>query len=101
MRELRIVDSRGKPVTGFGTSVFRELTGGRFVTLGRSDLSRLAMQQRVLQHIRPKADIGLSTANCSIWSLFFVCLLLDFAYKVCVNSHKCWLCAGCCGACNE
>jgi 2-polyprenyl-6-methoxyphenol hydroxylase-like FAD-dependent oxidoreductase len=41
MRELRIVDSRGKRVTGFGTSVFRELTGGRFVTLGRGDLSRL------------------------------------------------------------
>jgi 2-polyprenyl-6-methoxyphenol hydroxylase-like FAD-dependent oxidoreductase len=41
MRELRIVDSRGERVTGFGTSVFRELTGGRFVTLGRSDLSRL------------------------------------------------------------
>jgi hypothetical protein len=33
MRELRIVDSRGERVTGFGTSVFHELTGGRFVTL--------------------------------------------------------------------
>jgi len=41
IRELRIVDEGGKPIAGFGTRVFRELTGGRFVTLGRSDLSRL------------------------------------------------------------
>ena len=41
MREMRIVDDRGGRVAGFGTSVFRELTGGRFVSLGRSDLSRL------------------------------------------------------------
>jgi 2-polyprenyl-6-methoxyphenol hydroxylase-like FAD-dependent oxidoreductase len=41
MRELRIVDDRGERVAAFGTTVFRELTGGRFVTLGRSDLSRL------------------------------------------------------------
>jgi 2-polyprenyl-6-methoxyphenol hydroxylase-like FAD-dependent oxidoreductase len=41
MRELRIVDSRGERVAGFSTSVFRELTGSRFVTVGRSDLSRL------------------------------------------------------------
>jgi 2-polyprenyl-6-methoxyphenol hydroxylase-like FAD-dependent oxidoreductase len=45
MRELRIVDGRGERVTGFGTSVFRELTGGRFVTLGRSDLSRLLFKK--------------------------------------------------------
>ena len=41
MRELRIVNNRGARVAGFGTKVFHELTGGRFVTLGRSDLSRL------------------------------------------------------------
>jgi 2-polyprenyl-6-methoxyphenol hydroxylase-like FAD-dependent oxidoreductase len=41
MREMRIVDGRGARVAGFGTKVFRELTGGRFVTLRRSDLSRL------------------------------------------------------------
>jgi 2-polyprenyl-6-methoxyphenol hydroxylase-like FAD-dependent oxidoreductase len=45
MRELRIVDSRGERVAGFGTCVFRELTGGRFVTLGRSDLSRLLFEK--------------------------------------------------------
>ena len=32
-------------MTGFGTKVFRELTGGRFVTLGRSDLSRLIFEK--------------------------------------------------------
>jgi 2-polyprenyl-6-methoxyphenol hydroxylase-like FAD-dependent oxidoreductase len=41
MRELRVVDRNGTRVAGFGTNVFRDLTGGRFVTLGRSDLSRL------------------------------------------------------------
>jgi 2-polyprenyl-6-methoxyphenol hydroxylase-like FAD-dependent oxidoreductase len=41
VRELRIVDDRGDRVAGLGTEVFRELTGGRYVTLARSDLSRL------------------------------------------------------------
>lgn len=41
MRELRIVDDRGERITGFGANVFHELTGGSFVTLGRSDLARL------------------------------------------------------------
>ena len=41
VRELRMVDARGRCVAGFGTAVFEELTGGRYVTLGRSDLSRL------------------------------------------------------------
>jgi 2-polyprenyl-6-methoxyphenol hydroxylase-like FAD-dependent oxidoreductase len=45
MRELQIVNDRGKRVAGFGTSVFRELTGGHFVTLGRSDLSRLLFEK--------------------------------------------------------
>jgi 2-polyprenyl-6-methoxyphenol hydroxylase-like FAD-dependent oxidoreductase len=43
MQELRIVDARGQRLTGFGTRVFRELTGGRFVTLARSELSRLLL----------------------------------------------------------
>lgn len=41
MRELRIVNGSGRRVAGFGTNVFNELTGGRYVTLRRSDLSRL------------------------------------------------------------
>src|SRR6516225_4192879 len=45
MRELRIVDSGGERVAGFGTSVFRELTGSRFATVGRSDLSRLLFEK--------------------------------------------------------
>jgi 2-polyprenyl-6-methoxyphenol hydroxylase-like FAD-dependent oxidoreductase len=45
MRELRIVDSRSERVAGFGTSVFRELTGSRFVTIARSDLSRLLFEK--------------------------------------------------------
>ena len=45
VREMRIVDDRGKRVTGFGAKVFRELTNGRFVTLARSDLSRLLFEK--------------------------------------------------------
>ena len=41
MREMRIVDGQNKRIAGFGTNVFRELAGDRFVTLKRSDLSRL------------------------------------------------------------
>jgi len=45
MRELRIVDRCGRRVAGFGTRAFQELTGGRFITLARSDLSRLLFQK--------------------------------------------------------
>jgi 2-polyprenyl-6-methoxyphenol hydroxylase-like FAD-dependent oxidoreductase len=41
VQELRIVDDGGRRLSGFGAHVFRELTGGRYITLGRSDLSRL------------------------------------------------------------
>jgi 2-polyprenyl-6-methoxyphenol hydroxylase-like FAD-dependent oxidoreductase len=41
VREMRVVDDHGERVAGFGTKVFHELTGGRYITLGRSDLSRL------------------------------------------------------------
>jgi 2-polyprenyl-6-methoxyphenol hydroxylase-like FAD-dependent oxidoreductase len=41
MKERRIVDDRGRRLSGFGVQVFRELTGGRYITLGRSDLSKL------------------------------------------------------------
>jgi 2-polyprenyl-6-methoxyphenol hydroxylase-like FAD-dependent oxidoreductase len=45
MQELRIVDDRGRRLSGFGVQVFRELTGGRYITLGRSDLSKLIYDQ--------------------------------------------------------
>ena len=41
VQEVRVVDDRDKRVAGFGIGVFRELTNGRYVTLGRSELSRL------------------------------------------------------------
>ena len=44
VREMRIVDDYGARITGFGTSVFAELTGERFVSLARSDLSRLLFE---------------------------------------------------------
>src|SRR5262249_55724347 len=40
-QELRIVDDDGRRLSGFGVQVIRELTGGRYITLGRSDLSKL------------------------------------------------------------
>lgn len=45
MQEVRIVGDRGERVADFGTKVFSELMGGRFVTLGRSDLSRLIYEK--------------------------------------------------------
>jgi 2-polyprenyl-6-methoxyphenol hydroxylase-like FAD-dependent oxidoreductase len=45
MQEMRIVDDNGERETGFGTNVFRELTGGRFVTVRRSDLARLLFER--------------------------------------------------------
>jgi 2-polyprenyl-6-methoxyphenol hydroxylase-like FAD-dependent oxidoreductase len=41
MQEVRIVDDRGRRLSGFGVQVFRELTGGRYITLGRGELSKL------------------------------------------------------------
>ncbi|MGN6570172.1 MAG: FAD-binding domain [Pseudolabrys sp.] len=41
IRELRVVNGAGRRVAGFGSSVFTELTGGRYVTVARSALSRL------------------------------------------------------------
>jgi 2-polyprenyl-6-methoxyphenol hydroxylase-like FAD-dependent oxidoreductase len=44
-RELRIVNGAGRRVAGFGTAVVSELTGGRYVTLPRSALSRLLFER--------------------------------------------------------
>jgi 2-polyprenyl-6-methoxyphenol hydroxylase-like FAD-dependent oxidoreductase len=41
VKELRVVDSRGHRISGFGTKVFDDLTAGRFVSIKRSDLSQL------------------------------------------------------------
>jgi 2-polyprenyl-6-methoxyphenol hydroxylase-like FAD-dependent oxidoreductase len=41
MRELRVVDGKSRRIAGFGTGVFAALTGGRYVTVARSELSRL------------------------------------------------------------
>jgi 2-polyprenyl-6-methoxyphenol hydroxylase-like FAD-dependent oxidoreductase len=45
VREMRIVNGRGRRIAGIGTKIFAELTGGRYVTLARSDLSRLLFQK--------------------------------------------------------
>lgn len=52
IREMRIVNGKGERISGFGINVFRELTRGRFVTIGRSDLSRL-----LFQRVRNDAEI--------------------------------------------
>jgi 2-polyprenyl-6-methoxyphenol hydroxylase-like FAD-dependent oxidoreductase len=45
MKEVRILDDEGKRKAGFGTNVFREITGGRFITVRRSDLARLLLEK--------------------------------------------------------
>jgi 2-polyprenyl-6-methoxyphenol hydroxylase-like FAD-dependent oxidoreductase len=49
VQELRIVGDDGNRIACFGTGVFNELTGGRYVTLRRSDLSRIVFS-RVMDH---------------------------------------------------
>jgi 2-polyprenyl-6-methoxyphenol hydroxylase-like FAD-dependent oxidoreductase len=44
VRELKVVGDRGQRLAGFGVRVFDELTDRRFVTLARSDLSRLIFE---------------------------------------------------------
>lgn len=41
VRELRFLNGRGRRIGGFGAEVFEELTEGRYVSLPRSDLSRM------------------------------------------------------------
>ena len=45
VREMRVVDGRSKRVSGFDVDVFRALTNGRYVTLARSELSRLLFEK--------------------------------------------------------
>lgn len=44
VQEMKIVGDRNEKRAGFGTRVFEELTGGRYTTLSRSDLSRLLFE---------------------------------------------------------
>ncbi|MGJ4902450.1 FAD-binding domain [Bradyrhizobium sp. HKCCYLS2058] len=41
VQEMRVVDACGRTLAGIGTRVFAELTGGSYVTVQRSELSRL------------------------------------------------------------
>ena len=45
IQEMRVVNRRRNRVSGFGTQVFVELTGGRYVTIPRSALSRLLVER--------------------------------------------------------
>jgi 2-polyprenyl-6-methoxyphenol hydroxylase-like FAD-dependent oxidoreductase len=45
VREVRIVNDRGRRAAGFRTTLFTELAGGRYVTLLRSELSRLLFEK--------------------------------------------------------
>jgi 2-polyprenyl-6-methoxyphenol hydroxylase-like FAD-dependent oxidoreductase len=44
-QEMCVVNDHGQRVAGFGTKVFEELTGGRYVTVARSELSRLLFEK--------------------------------------------------------
>ena len=45
IREFRVVDGASRRVASFGTSAFRALAGGRFITIERSALSRLIFER--------------------------------------------------------
>ncbi len=72
MREMRIVDARGERITGFGSRVFRELTGGQLVTVARADLARL-----LLETIKGRTEVlfgdeivGLEERPDGVWAQF-------------------------------
>ena len=74
MRELRMVDARGRRVAGFGTAVFEELTGGRYVTLRpqrfiatavRQDQGRLRDGSSATTSSRCKTVTMASRSNCN------------------------------------
>ena len=48
VQEVRVVDDRSKRVAGFEVDVFREPTNGRYVTLGRSELSHLLFEKAAI-----------------------------------------------------
>lgn len=45
IKELRILNARGRRIGGFNADVFRAATLGRFVTISRSDLARIIYQK--------------------------------------------------------
>ena len=45
IQEMRIVNARGARIAGLNTRALEELTGGRYVTLPRSELSRLLVKK--------------------------------------------------------
>jgi 2-polyprenyl-6-methoxyphenol hydroxylase-like FAD-dependent oxidoreductase len=45
IKEMRVVDASGNRVSAFGTKVFLALTNGRYVTVGRTALSRLLYEK--------------------------------------------------------
>jgi 2-polyprenyl-6-methoxyphenol hydroxylase-like FAD-dependent oxidoreductase len=57
MREVRMVGDHGERRAGFGVSVFDELTGGRFVTLPRSDRKKASRSRSATRwpRLRPTA----------------------------------------------
>jgi 2-polyprenyl-6-methoxyphenol hydroxylase-like FAD-dependent oxidoreductase len=44
VREVRFVDARGRRVGGFDADIFREATGGRFISISRGALSAILLQ---------------------------------------------------------
>jgi len=71
-REMRIVNEQGQPVAAFGTDVFSELTGGRYVTLQRSDLSRLLFEKLngQIESIFGDTIVALEEQDDCVWVQF-------------------------------
>jgi len=61
MRELRLVDGRGRRVGGFDADVFRMATGGRFTTLPRGALSEV-----LFKAIEGRAEVRWATTPTAL-----------------------------------
>lgn len=72
IREVRIVGDKGERRAGFGAATFRELTGGRFVTIRRSDLARLLLEKAsaVAEIMFGDAIVGLETDEQGVLARF-------------------------------
>lgn len=68
IRELRIVDDEGRRSAAFGANVFGELTGGRYVTLPRSELSKLLFERldRSIETIFGTEIVGLNQRQAGV-----------------------------------
>jgi 2-polyprenyl-6-methoxyphenol hydroxylase-like FAD-dependent oxidoreductase len=62
VKELRLVNSDGRPVGGFNTDVFRSATSGRYVSIARGDLAKI-----IFEKVEGRCEAVLGDSNGILW----------------------------------